>query len=308
VLGLAMISLGCAFRHNAFAAVVPLVGVLFEWRPGLRWWKRYAISAVAAVAVFAGALGITRALTTHHVTIGDTVALSDIAGVLNYSGDHSDEELREVLRGVPIRDWTGVQARARELFSTRSAMALFVGKQSFFNAPGPSNHDATMRAWRTFVLGDLRSYLQYRGTAFAELLGLSESALWLPVWSQFLGYPELRNVINHNAGWSSFQAVAAEAMTWMAFETPAFRPYIYFAVALLLLVVCCRDALSFGVLSSGLLYELGYFPAANTVDFRYSHWMIACTVIGVVVLFARRWRAGQRARGVTLAPVPAEAA
>ncbi len=307
VLGLVLLSLGCAFRHNAFAAEVPLVGLLFVWRPGLRWWQRYAISAVASLAVFAGALGISSALTVHHVAVVDSVALTDIVGVLNYSRDRGDEELREVLRGVPVRDLTGIQARARQLFSPRSAMPLFYGERPFYVMPKPEEHEAIARAWRTLIGGDLRSYLTYRGTAFLELLGLSESDLWLPVWAQFLGYQELRPYIHHNAGASGFQQLVAPGLLWTAFDITMFRPYLYAAIALLLLVWCCRDALSFGLIASGLLYELSYFPADNTVDFRYSHWMITCTVIAVVVMFARRWRAGQRDRGVALAPVPAEA-
>ena len=308
VLGLVLLSVGCAFRHNAFAAAVPLAGLLFVWRPGLRRWKRYAISALASVLVFLGAEVMTRALTVHHVGIVDSVALSDIAGVINYGRERSDAELLETLRGTGLRDTTGIQAHCRELFSPRSTMPIFYGERPFFYLPGPTQHEDIRRAWREMVFGEPRAYFAYRGTAFAELLGLTESALWLPVWTQFLGYPELRAYIHHNAGASKFQETVIPGLFWTAFESPLFRPYLYAAIGLLLLLLCSRDALSFGLISGGLLYELSYFPADNTVDFRYSHWMITVNVIAVVVLFARRWRAGQRARGVELAPVPAEVA
>jgi hypothetical protein len=186
-------------------------------------------------------------------------------------------------------------------------MPMFYGERPFYYSPEPKHHDAITRAWSAMIREQPRAYFAYRGTAFAELLGLSDSDLWLPVWSQFLGYPELRAYIHHNAGASGFQSVTAQALLWTAFDTPLFRPYLYAAIALLLLLRC-REALSFGLLASGLLYELSYFPADNTVDFRYSHWMITCTVIAVAAMFARRWRAGQRERGAALAPVPAEAA
>ncbi|HEX4419771.1 MAG TPA: hypothetical protein VH165_17780 [Kofleriaceae bacterium] len=301
VLGLGVTALGCAFRHNAFAAAVPLIGLLFVWRPGARWWKRYLISSAAGLLVFGGASGLNTVLTVHHVAVVDSLALADIAGVLNYTRDRSDDDLREVLRGVPISEQTHIQAHTRELFSPRSAMALFYGDRPVFALPQPQHHEAIVRAWRELVFGDPRAYFAYRGTGFQELLGMSDTDLWLPVWGQFLGYPELRTLVHHNAALSEFQSAALPAMLWTAFDIALFRPYIYALLALLLLVTCCRDRLSLGLLGSGLLYELSFFPAANTVDFRYSHWMIACTCLATVVLFGQRWRAG-RAEIAAVAP------
>lgn len=288
VLGLVLLTLGSAFRHNAFAASVPLIGLVFVWRPELRWWKRYALSGAAAALSVMTAFGLNRMLTRHHVSVWDNVALADIAGVLNYSRDRSDAELRETLRGTPLPDDTNIQAHARRLFSPRSAMALIYSDKPLFALPGPSNHEAIARAWRELVLGDWRAYLDYRIAGFRELLGLSREELWLPVWYLFLGYPELRKLVHHNAAQSGFQALVVPALGWVANGTPLFRPYLYAVLAIALLLVCARDRVTIGLLISGLLYELSYFPAANTVDFRYSHWMIACTTLATVVLFLRR--------------------
>jgi hypothetical protein len=288
LVGLGLLTLACAFRYNAFAASVPLVGLLFEWRPGLAWWKRYAISGAAAALSVVAAFGLNRALTVHHVDAIDGVALADIAGVLNFGRDRTDTELREILRGLPLRSDTEIQARTRRLFSPRSAMAVFYGEESLFTQVGPQHHEAVARAWRELVPGDRSAYLAYRLAGFRELLGLSDSDLWFPVWFQFLGYPELRTRVNHNAAWSGFQVVTVAWAGWMAFDTPLFRPYLYALLALGLLVVCCRDRLSLALLTSGLLYELSYLPAANTVDFRYSHWLVVCTCAAAVMLFVRR--------------------
>lgn len=293
LIGLGLMTLGAAFRHNAFAASVPLIGLLFVWRPGPSWWKRYAVSGAAALVSVLAMFGLNRALTRHPVSVWDNVALADIAGVLNFSRDRSDAELREILRGTPLPDDTNIQAHARKLFSPRSAMALMYGDKPLWALPGPSQHAAIERAWRTLVLGDWRSYLDYRVAGFRELLGLSDEELWGPVWFMFLGYPELRTMVQHNAGQSSFQALVVPALGWCANETRMFRPYLYALLAIALLLVCARDRLSIGLLASGLLYELSYFPAANTVDFRYSHWMILCTTLAALVLFVQRLRGGR---------------
>ena len=60
---------------------------------------------------------------------------------------------------------------------------------------------------------------------------------------------------------------------------------------LAVLVLCCRDRLTLGLLASGVLYELSYFPVGPNPDYRYSHWMIAATTLACVILFVRRLRA-----------------
>ena len=307
LVGLALLTVACAFRYNAFAASVPLIGLLFEWRPGMRWWKRYAISGAMAVLSLAAAIGLNRALTSHHVAGADGVALADIAGVLNYGRDRSDDELREILRGVPLRTTTGIQARARSLFSARSAMAMFYGEGSLYANPLPIHHDAIARAWRQLVGEEWRAYLEYRGNGFRELLGLHEGYLWTPVWYQFLGHPDLRTQVHHNAVVSGLQWLELQQVGYLAYETPLFRPYLYALLALALLITCCRDRLSLALIASGLLYELSYFPAANTVDFRYSHWMITATCVATVMILVRRLARG-RSTAVATGPVVAEAA
>jgi hypothetical protein len=81
-------------------------------------------------------------------------------------------------------------------------------------------------------------------------------------------------------------------MHWLSLETPLFRPYLYVAIALLLLVLAVRDRLTLALVISGLNYELSFFPTAGAPDSRYSHWMITCTCIAAVLLFAQRLRRG----------------
>src|SRR5262249_6236761 len=83
-------------------------------------------------------------------------------------------------------------------------------------------------------------------------------------------------------------------MLQIAKSTPLFRPYVYLVVALCLLALCRghRDALA--IVLSGLALEATLVLVAPTTDYRYSHWMIVCTCIAIVMLFARRYRIGIR--------------
>jgi hypothetical protein len=72
--------------------------------------------------------------------------------------------------------------------------------------------------------------------------------------------------------------------------TPLFHPWIYAVIGLLLLALCVRDRLTAALITSGLLYELSYFPVGADPDYRYSHWMITSVVIATVILFVQRLR------------------
>jgi len=51
LIGLALLALGTAMRHNALVMTFPLVVILFTWRPGLGFWKRHALAFAAWIAV-----------------------------------------------------------------------------------------------------------------------------------------------------------------------------------------------------------------------------------------------------------------
>ena len=285
--GLGLATAACAFRYNGFAAAVPLVGLLFVWTPGARWWTRYAIGGLAAVVAFGLAVATNRALTVKPAFLAP--AFTDIVGVLAFTRERTDEDLREVLRDTPLRVTTGIQAKARQVFSARNPYGIDHGDGRMFDAPTTETQRAALvRAWRELVGSDLVAYLRFRWAGFREVLGLSAQPLWSPVWNDFLGGADQAGMVDHDATWSSLQYRLGRGLTWLAFETPLFRPYLYALLALLLLAVACRDRVTLALFVSGLLYELSFAVAGGTPDNRYSHWLIVCTCLATVMLFARR--------------------
>lgn len=293
--GLLLITAACAFRHNAFAASVPLVGLAFEWQPGARWWKRYLIAGVAAVATFAAATVVNRALVVEEVHM--TPAYTDIVGVLAFSAPRTDEDLRHVLRDTPLLVTEEIHATARRLYDPRNSYHLTRGDDRMFDdATTPVQQAALARAWKEMIVGDPHAYLSHRLEVFKELLGLSERGLWSPVFFGFVEHPDQAKAIGHDAAPSTFQLRIHERFVRLIEETPVFAPWMYGILAIVFLLAFARDRISVTLLVSGLLYELSFFPTAGTPDCRYSHWMITCTVLAGVIIFVRRLERGRTAR------------
>ncbi|HEY5949282.1 MAG TPA: hypothetical protein VIV40_27500 [Kofleriaceae bacterium] len=290
VLGLVLLVIAAAVRHNAFAAVVPIVFFVFEWRAGIRWWKRSMIVVAIAIAMVGAAVLITRVLSERHIRL--TPVYPDLVGMIAYSDDMSDAELREILRGTPLVRTTNIQARAREL-THEWAFRIVSGEDRLFNNPTyPEEWDALDRARNELVRRDPGAYFRSHWDPIAKMLGLTDPDIPGPIWNLFLEDTGTMFNVEHMATWSWAQYYAGVTFAWFHLHTPLFTPYIYALVALLLLVLVCRDRLTAGLLVSGLLYEASFFPFSPNPDYRYSHWMITATVISAVLIFIQRRQRG----------------
>ena len=140
------------------------------------------------------------------------------------------------------------------------------------------------------MLGDPLAYLRCHYDDFELILGLNGTPLRAPVWNLFLEDPKQADGTVHDASWSIVQAKIGRVFDWLADDTPLFRPGLYALLALVVLVLFCRERLVFALLASGLLYELSFFPVGAEPDYRYSHWMITSTCLATVIVFIRRRR------------------
>ncbi len=287
LLGLGLYVVACALRHNAFAAVVPLVFFLFEWKPGIRWWKRVVILVVATGLTLGLTYGVTRALTVNHVKL--TPVLTDIGGMIAVGKPRSDAELEELLRGTPLAVHENIQGRAHLLFIMRGQWRFAGGADRLFDLPTKDEQwRALWRAWKQLVSDEPSAYLASHWDRFNEMI-VSPRAT---VWNLFVEIHETQPAyIHHDAGYSWIQGALADAFNWMVDYTPLFEPWIYLVIALALLALACRDRLTAGLYISGLLYEASYFPVGIDPDYRYSHWAITSVVIATVILFVQRKRA-----------------
>jgi len=103
-------------------------------------------------------------------------------------------------------------------------------------------------------------------------------------------YPQLPLFAGTGTRWSALQLALTRVLTAVWKGTPLFKPWIYLALALLLLPLALRQRDAFALLASGIALEATLVVLAPTPDYRYSHWMVVATCIAIVVLVARRYR------------------
>jgi hypothetical protein len=288
--GLVLLVLACGMRHNAAAAVIPLVFCLFEWRGGMRWWKKLAILAGTGAILIALAFAFTKVVGVSPARV--TPVYHDLVGMIAVSDERSDAEWIELLRGTPLVIDSEIQARARHLHYKRWGSWRITQSEEriFAHARTPEEWAALDRAWRELA-SDPMVYIEAHWTAFSMMLGLQPDIVRPgPVWNFFLEDDEMAPIAEHAAAWSWFQIWVARSMNWLFENTGLFDPILYALLALALLLVC-RDRLTLALLASGLLYELSFFPFGPNPDYRYSHWMIVTTSLACLILFVRRFRA-----------------
>jgi hypothetical protein len=68
---------------------------------------------------------------------------------------------------------------------------------------------------------------------------------------------------------------------------------VYVVITLLLLSIAWRQRDVLAILLSGLGMEATLLPLVHSRDYRYSHWMVITTMIGCIVVIARRYRAAR---------------
>jgi hypothetical protein len=193
---------------------------------------------------------------------------------------------------VPGAPTSSIQQRIHDHYSSRWWFGLVTGPERVLAEPATAaERDAVARAWGSLVAAYPLIYLRHRWAAWREVLGASR---WRPtgaVWDGFLENDSQIAMTSHLASHAWLQAAWVGALRDIE-DTLLFRPWAYLLVALALLPLCRGQRIALATLASGIGYELSLYIAAPSADYRYSHWMIACTVLGAALVFAARYRAG----------------
>ncbi len=304
--GVVLLVVATALRYNAFAATLPLLALLGWSAPAVTWRRRVQRAGLALVlwiGVTVAALGVNRVLADRQMHFWhSSLAIMDIVGTLEFSATPvTDSSLRRTLDGTGLRIQDNIHATIHTRYRAGDFLHLVHGADPLFDLPlvdatapaSPATRAAIERAWRTIVFGRPLAYLQYRLDTFRVVLGFDDVA-----WSRVLvvTHPyQDRAVLERMGiptGTSTLQARTGRALDTLS-HTLLFRPWAYLLVALALLGLARRDRIAVAVLLSGLGLEASLLPLAGSPDFRYSHWMILCTVVGGAMTFAQRWRRGR---------------
>ncbi|HEY4055927.1 MAG TPA: hypothetical protein VGM39_04935, partial [Kofleriaceae bacterium] len=229
LVALACFTLATAVKYNAFAATLPLIVLVFEWRP-MRALHRYALATAVWLGVTLVAMGANRVLTDQPMHFWhSSLAVSDIVGVINYEDEMSDAELRRELAGTEVRFDRKIQAHAREVYTPREALHIVIGRHRMWDlptsgtvpAPG-AQRDAIAAAWWRLVTTHPRAYLRHRLAYFLDVLGITFEFDTLPTMAS----PAYRSSVGE-AETHPLQDRWWRFCDWYWRHTPLFSQWIY---------------------------------------------------------------------------------
>lgn len=290
-----------AVRYNAFGATVPLIFLLFTWQPGVHWLKRYALSAAIAFALMLAAFRLNSALVDQpmhywHSSLG----VHDIAGTLAHvDATIPDAELEQLFAGTDLRVHAGIHARIKKLYTPKTYVMLdsMYEPEALWNlplygtTPAPeAQRDALERAWKTTITRYPGAYVRHRLAVMQEVLSFSRKRPIGVVPLRDFPYPQTVVDSGLTITWSPLQLAWTRGLVQLNRWTPLFEPWMYLAIALLLLPLTRGHRDVFALYASGIVIESSLLLIAPSPDYRYSHWMILASVLGTVVLYARRKR------------------
>jgi hypothetical protein len=300
IAGVFLIFLAAAVRDNAPAALPPICLVVAAgWFPARR---RVVIAGLGAgmwLALTAASICGNRVVArVHEHAWSGSVAIFDLAGTLCRLGPMSDDDVRAALPHLPLRARRDLYTTMCRQYNPRVWFALSLNADSIFvEHPGADERTARNASWWRVVREHPGAWLAHRWAVMKELLGITDLGPWEPV-CQTSALPFQLQRLHLDASLSAFQATLGHWFgAWWA-NTMWYRPWTYALLGLVLLIYAAarRDGLVLALLASGLLYEASYFLGASSPDFRYSHWMIACTCLGAAITFGRRLRLGLDSR------------
>jgi hypothetical protein len=288
IFGYVCLFLATGVRYNAAAATFPIV--LFQLGYGGTWtkWRRLALACAAWVGLTVASFGANALLTERHMHPWPCGAAPvDIAGTIRYSPHLDNDQLLRDTAGVPWHKTDKIQIRVRTWYHPENQFLNVTEEPGqVFDYPGTDEQQAAITAaWKKLVFAHPWAFLHHRWSVFRAQLADNYAGAG-GVYSGFTN-DVYQDLLGHRAVHSKLQAAWVHAMEWFD-GTPLYHVGIYFVLSILLLPLCRRDRLSALILLSGIAHELGLFAVAPAIDYRYSQWMVACALLGLVTATASR--------------------
>jgi hypothetical protein len=290
VIGLVLVGAATAMRWNAIAATLPIVVLLYQHADFTRV-RRYATAIAAWLVVTAATMALNGVLADEpkHYWY-KTQALMDIADTVANARDYSDAELADELAGVELTVHDHVQDALRRIYKPVDFRHLDRGDTQIFVPPEtPAGRAAVARAWQRVIADNPGAYLRYRWDNFVMLLRLDGAVYDNAPITNMLRFHEEANFLGFDLEPGRLQLALREGNRLIS-RTTLFDPYWYALLGVVLLWLARRDRVVAALLLSGLAYEAAWLVLAPTADYRYSHWMVTCTVLGGALWWADRVR------------------
>jgi hypothetical protein len=168
------------------------------------------------------------------------------------------------------------------------------GDRGFFGLP-EHNREVLKAIWLRTIIAHPTLWLQHRTAVFANVLGVDKEGRWdLAVFDPNY-YPDDRSTrYGRNPVASDLQKV----LQWRINSFKQwffFLPVFYFVLLIILMIYALsqslhRQSASIYVIASGILHEAGLWLAAPSPDYRYSHHMVFCCLLSILLILCERSR------------------
>lgn len=292
IAGLAAMLGATAVQPSAVVATLPLVVLLFTWGEGKRVLR--ALGAWLAITVVAFGLNAVLAKQPAHAW-SSSLAMFDIAGTLAHANeDVPDAALLATLGATGLRGELDVHSAIRTHYRPDDPLRLVTGEAAPW-APGPDGaappvkaRAALARAARELASAHPGAYLRHRLAVFGELVWTAGFHPELAVPSPDPPSDALKFGIPVRV--SDAQYAMFRVFEVLAERTPLFAPWLYFVVALILLVLSRGHPDVRALIASGLAFQVSQLVTATGPAYGRSHWLIASTCVAAILLIARRRR------------------
>lgn len=297
--------LAILLRHNAVFATMPILSLaIFRLYPknSVSGLMRAALPGAAiALLLFVATGAINNRLADRHTYPWVANAAFDIAGVIKRLDDRERQQalfdqlagslnstgsVEPLLRAYTPMYW-------REIFRTKPP-TLQLPTNSMesqihgFESLSDGQRQALHTLWAQVILKEPVLWVRHRLAVSKYVLGLVPDSSWSQVMMAKEFPVDLEQVYGTHPQASKLQEQIETGVSSLI-DYWFFQPWPYFITAICIFLAAllrCRAA-NIDVVcltASAILHELGLLLAAPSPDFRYSHYMIFCTLLSVLLL------------------------
>lgn len=296
LLSIIFLGYGLALRHNGAAAAIPLFSLCYLVTTNQsavtlkKWMFSLLFGICAAMLGLVIVKNISNQIVSQKSEFWRTGAIYDLAGTSYYSHHNLlDPAL------FPNQTYENIQ----NLYVPRSLLPLMWGKQvhalpgqdsikgePLILAPVDNLNALLFKNWISAITQHPLSYLEHRYRVFETLVTRSPWGLWGPIY---------RHTEPNDLGIAPgpLRQSPIDVYLYTLTSTPLFVPAIYLVLCFLGTLISARQIINSGqliygaclsIFLSGLAHMAGLFFFVGSSDFRYSHWMIICAVLGAALL------------------------
>lgn len=281
-----------AYRYNAAAATLPIIFLLWDQRDDIGWLPRGVVATGIWLAVTFAAFFVSGQLAETKAHVWSTAAAPvDIVGTIHFANRLDEEQLLRDTDGVPWVFTDKIQIHAHTTYRPENSFLDVTQSPKALMRYISTDEEraAVARAWKNVVFAHPYAFLRHRFAVFKAQLAVEPK-----VWAGFVDGAWAEDALYYRFNHASVQLKLVRAMEW-AVTTILFHVRIYFWLAIALIPLARRNRAALTLFASGVFYQLGLFVVAPAIDYRYSHWLVVSTILGVIVLVVSRIRGVERA-------------